>query len=191
MSTTDHGIEGGRELDDLLRTLPEKMQKNVNRAGLRAGAVVLLDQVKQNIPVKSGNLRKTARISSRAKNGAVSVSVKAGGKVKGIDAWYARLVEFGTRPHLVQVSEKDRGINGRTGRAVSVTTVNRRRSLMIGTTLVGPSVQHPGSRARPFMRPAIDAKLPEALKAITAKIRERLSKQGLNTPAPIPVDPEE
>lgn len=191
MSTTDHGIEGGRELDDLLRTLPEKMQKNVNRAGLRAGAVVLLDQVKQNIPVKSGNLRKTARISSRAKNGAVSVSVKAGGKVKGIDAWYARLVEFGTRPHLVQVSEKDRGINGRTGRAVSVTTVNRRRSLMIGTTLVGPSVQHPGSRARPFMRPAIDAKLPEALKAITAKIRERLNKQGLNTPAPIPVDPEQ
>lgn len=191
MSTRDEAITGGRELDELLKTLPEKMQKNINRAGLRAGAVVLREEVKRNVPVESGDLRNSVRITSRIRNtdvsatlgaGAqVSVSVKAGNSI----AYYARFVEYGTRPHLVQVDDRDRGINRRTGRQISVTTVNRqRRSLQIGSNLIGPSVQHNGARPKPFMRPAVDAALPRAILAITAKIRELLAKRGLNTPAP-------
>lgn len=167
MSTRDTVIQGGRQLDELLQTLPEKMQRNVNRAGLRAGAVVLLDAVKQNIPVASGALRDSARITSRTRNGEVTVSVKVGNRV----AWYAHLVEYGTRQHAIKPREP--------GGAMQFGGVTTR------------SVQHPGARAQPFMRPAVDLELPQALEAITAKIRERLTKQGLDVPAPVPGDAEE
>lgn len=186
---TEQTITGGRELDQLLQTLPTKMQKNINRAGLRAGAVVLREEVRNNVPVQSGDLRKSIRITSRARGADVSVSVKAGDSV----AYYARFVEFGTRPHLIKVDDRDRGINRRTGNRLSITTINRqqRRSLAIGGTLVGPSVMHGGARPQPFMRPAVDSALPRAIEAITAKIRERLSRQGLDSPAPVPSDPEQ
>lgn len=184
---TDQTITGGRELDELLRTLAPKLQKNINRAGLRAGAVVLRDEVKGNVPVQSGDLRKSVRITSRAKGADVSVSVKAGDSI----AYYARFVEYGTRPHLIKVDDRDRGINRRTGNRISITTINRQqRSLAIGGNLIGPSVQHNGARPKPFMRPAVDSALPRAIEAITAKIRERLTKQGLDAPAPVAGDPE-
>lgn len=189
-TSRDEVISGGAQLDTLLRTLPNNMQKNINRAALRAGAAVFLKEVKQNIPVKSGDLRKTARISGKIKDGVAVVSVKVGGKHKGVDAWYARLVEYGTRPHYIKVTDEDRGRNRRTGNLITMTTVNR-RTLTIGGTIVGPSVHHPGSKKRPFMRPAVDSKFPEAIKAITAKVRERLAANGLNTPTPAPMDSEE
>lgn len=195
MSTRDEAVGGGRELQELLNTLPGKMQKNINRAGLRAGAAALLPAVKQNIPVDQGDLRDSARVTSRAKGAEVSASVKVGNK----KAWYANLVEYGTKPHYIKVSDVDRGPGrgiGRRGTAArretlaSIRTVNR-RVLQIGANFVGPSVHHPGTRPRPFMRPAIDENFPQVIQAVTKKIRERLSQQGLNTPAPIPLDPTE
>lgn len=162
MSTRDEVVHGGRELQDMLDTLPGKMQKNINRAGLRAGAAVLLAEVKQNIPVASGALRDSARVTSRARGAEVSASVKVGNRV----AWYAHLVEFGTRPHVIKPK-------------------NPRGTMQFGG-ITARSVNHPGTRARPFMRPAADSKTPEALAAVAKKIRERLTKQGLNTPAPGP-----
>lgn len=160
MSTREELIQGGRELDQLLQTLPGKMQKNINRTGLRAGAAVLLGEVKANIPVDSGDLLASARITSRARGADVSVSVKVGNRV----AWYAHLVEFGTRPHEIRPREQ--------GGALQFGGVTTR------------SVQHPGTRPRPFMRPAVDLKLPAAIEAITAKIRDRLTRRGLNVAAP-------
>lgn len=190
MSTQDQTIGGGAELDALLRTLPGKMQRNINRAGLRAGASVFLREVRDRIPVASGDMRRTARITGRIRDGEVHVSVKVGGKTKGVDVWYARMVEYGTKAHYIKVSDEERGRNRRTGNLVTMGTVNR-RVLQIGATFVGPVVHHPGARARPFMRPAVDAKFTEAVTAIREKIRERLTNEGLNVPAPLPVDPEE
>lgn len=166
MSAQDEVIVGGRELDDLLRTLPAKMHKNINRAGLRAGAAVYLDEVKQRIPKDSGQLAASARITTRAKGDQVSASVKVGNFV----AWYAHLVEFGTRPHAIKAQP---------GHAMRFGSVEVR------------SVNHPGTTAHPFMRPTADAKFGAAVQAVTAKIRQRLTKQGLNVPAPMPSDPEE
>lgn len=167
MSTRDEVVHGGRELQELLDTLPGKMQKNINRAGLRAGAAVFLAEVKQRIPVLRGALRDSARITTRAKGSEVSASVKVGNR----QAWYAHLVEFGTRPHVI----KPKNAGG---------------TMQFGG-ITARSVDHPGTRARPFMRPTADDKTPEAIAAVTKKIRERLTKQGLNTPAPMPQDPVE
>lgn len=166
MATRDETISGGRELDDLLQTLAPKMHRNINRAGLRAGAVVFREEVRANVPVASGDLKKSVRITTRARGGQVSASVKIGNS----KAWYAHLVEFGTRPHIIKAKPRSGlDVNG---------TVRR-------------EVSHPGSQGKPFVRPAVDSKFPEAVKAVENKIRQLLNKQGLNSPAPLPSDPTE
>lgn len=165
MSTRDEVIAGGRELDDLLKTLPLKLQKNISRAALRAGAAVMLQEVRTRIPVASGDLQRSARITTRARGTNISASVKVGNSV----AWYAHLVEFGTRRHR---------ITAKPGSAMR----------FAGVTV--HSVLHPGTRARPFMRPAAGAGFAAAVRAVGNKYRERLTNAGLNAPAPIPMDPE-
>lgn len=186
MSIREEAVVGGRELDDILQTLAPKLQKNVQRTALRAGAAVFLREVKSRIPAASGQLRASARVTSRAQGGTVYASVKVGNFV----AWYAHLVEFGTRSHYIWASAADRGAGrgrGRRGTAgrretlASMSTVNR-RVLQIGGHFIGPGVHHPGARAHPFMRPAADVGFPEAVRAYTAKMRQRLTRQGLNTP---------
>lgn len=167
MSARDENIRGGRQLNELLQTLPTKVERNILRAALRAGAAVILPEVQSRIPAATGQLRASARITTRYRKGQVSASVKVGNFL----AWYAHLVEFGTRPHTIRPKNP-----GGTLRFGGITT---------------REVQHPGTRARPFMRPAADAATPEALTAVTRKIRERLTREGLNTPPPMPGDPEE
>lgn len=167
MSSRDEVLAGGAALDDLLRTLPAKVHRNINRAALRAGAKVYLEEVKQNIPVDSGQLRASARITSRAKGDEVSASVKVGNFV----AWYAHLVEFGTRPHRIAVPAGQ-------------------GAMRFGGT-VARRVDHPGTTGRPFMRPAAQAKFQEAIQAYRLMLRKRLTKQGLSVPPPLPTDPAE
>lgn len=167
MSSRDEVLAGGAALDDLLRTLPIKMHRNINRAALRAGAKVYLDDVKPRIPRDSGALLRSARITTRAKGNNVSASVKVGNRV----AWYAHLVEFGTRAHIIEVPAG--------------------RGAMRFANVVARKVSHPGIQGRPFMRPTADQKFSEAVQAVRLTIRQRLTKQGLNVPPPLPTDPPE
>jgi len=166
VSTTDTTISGGRELDDLLKTLPVKMEKNIMRAAIRAGAAVMREEVRERVPRKSGALAKSVRITTKAKKGEITASVKAGNRT----AFYAQMVEFGTRPHIIKA---------KAGGALDVSGNPFRE------------VQHPGIRARPFMRPAAEAAFVKSIDAVKAKVRERLTNAGINTPAPVPVDPQE
>lgn len=181
MSVDEQYILGGAALDALLGTLPVNIEKNIMRGALRAGAKVFLAVVKQNIPVDKGALRASARITTRVRKGEVTASVKVGDK----NVYYANMVEFGTRAHLVKVQESERGVNRRTGKALSYRTINR-NVLRIGNTFVGPTVEHPGARPRPFMRPAADAGFEAAVAAVQAHVRKRLAKEGLTTPEPVP-----
>lgn len=148
-------IKGGKELFDLMQTLPIKLEKNILRGAMRAGAKVVLAEAKNNVPIKSGELRNSLRISTNSKKGRVTASVKAGNK----RVWYSRLVEFGTAAHTIS------GKNG---------------ALSFGG-FFAKSVEHPGARAKPFLRPALDARSNEAIKTIGDYINKRLTKQGLNT----------
>lgn len=166
MRSRDEIISGGAALDDLLRTLPNKMHKNINRSALAAGAAVMLQAVRANIPVDSGALRKSARVTSRIKGNLVYASVKVGNK----KAWYAQLVEFGTRTHRI-VARDDGG-------------------LLIGGRVVS-AVTHPGAKPHPYARPAAESAFVPAVRAVASKIRQRLTEQGLNTPDTAPRDDEE
>lgn len=159
MAANEEMIVGGRQLNDFLQQLAPRVEKNIMRAALRAGANVLKAEAKHEVPVDEGDLLASIRVSVKSKGGTIYASVKAGGK----KAPHWHLVEFGTHPHKIKPKKA--------------------HALTIGGMVVG-EVHHPGARAKPFMRPALDAKSTEAIAAVVAKIRERLTKEGINVPAP-------
>ncbi len=196
---TDTTIKGFKELQDFLSALPAKIEGNIMRAALRAGAKVIADDAKANAPVAApgsknkkifggyaGALRDSIRVSARMRGGTVTASVKAGGTAKsGATTYYARMVEYGTAPHLIAVSPDERPINYKKSMKkgtivkVSMRTINR-NVLRIGNTFVGPTVMHPGSAARPFLRPALDNNISAVLNAVGEAIKKRLTKQGID-----------
>lgn len=90
-------LKGVDELRQALRALPWRIAKNVLRGAVRAGAAVVAAEAKRRVPVRRGFLMRSIKISTRAKGGMVTASVKAGGK----GARHAHLVELGTKPHLI------------------------------------------------------------------------------------------
>jgi len=143
----------------MLKSLPAKIERNIMRAALRAGAAEFRTAAKANVPVESGALRRSIKVSTGTKNGRVTARLKVGGKL----APHAHLVEYGTKPHTI--------------------TAPQGGGLTVGGNVVS-SVDHPGARPHPFMRPAFDTKPPAAIAAVGSKIRERLTAAGINVPAP-------
>lgn len=151
-------LKGGAELQKLLDQLPAKMEANIVRAGMRAGANVLKEAIQEGAPVHLGDLKESVRVSTRLNKGAVSVKVKIGNK----KAWYAGLVEFGTKPHEIVAGD---------GNSLFIRGIFKK------------SVQHPGARAHPFIRPALDANGQKAMGTMMDYMRNRLkTKHGLETP---------
>lgn len=165
----DLGMDGGgarvRGFDELARLLdglPDKLERNVVRGALRAGLSEFRDEAQRHVPVASGALRDSIRVSVRLRRGVPTGTLRAGGRGKGkTSVWYAHLVEFGTRAHEIKPKA--------------------RKSLFVAG-LMREVVQHPGAQARPFMRPAWDAAHVRAVQAYAAYIRRRLTKQGLDVP---------
>ena len=165
----DQNIRGGRELQEFLSSLPAKLEQNILRSALSAGARVVAKEAKAKVPVSppnsrnarlygayAGALQKSIKVVSRSKNGRITASVKVGDKI----AYYAKWVEFGTWAHSIKKGAKRKA----------------------GTVETG--VPHPGARPRPFLRPAFDEKQAEAVAAVAAQVRKRLTKEGINSPAP-------
>lgn len=148
-------LKGGAELQAFLSSLPAKVEQNIMRGALRAGAKVIAEEAKNNVPVKSGDLRDSIRVGTRAKRGQVTASVKAGNK----KAYYYNFVEFGTAAH--EIKPKDA------------------KSLFFAG-MFGDLIAHPGNRAKPYMRPALDSKSNEAIEAVGRAIGKRLTKEGIN-----------
>lgn len=163
MAVEYNHVKGLRELHAALQSLPIKLEKNVMRSALRAGANVIRNEARATAAFadQTGKLRKSIRVSTRAtRGGVVQAKVSAGGK----RAFYAHFVEFGTAAHHIFAFPG--------------------RFLAFGGG-VYKVVSHPGTAARPFMRPALDSKRAAAVQAFGEKVRSVLStKHGINVPAP-------
>jgi HK97 gp10 family phage protein len=146
-------VSGLSELDKLLKELPAQVERNILRGAMRAGAKVFEGRAKQLVPVRSGQLRDSIKVSTRSKRGRVSATVRAGGK----KAFYAHMVEFGTARHFIKP---------------------RKRKSLFFAGLAREVVDHPGSAPRPFMRPALDGGQAEAVNAAADYIRKRLAKEA-------------
>jgi len=169
-------VKGLSDLQKLLDGLPAKIEQNVLRGALRAGAAVVLDKAKADCPVGvpnsenvrlyggyEGALRDSIRLSVRAKGGTVTASIKAGGKSKKTkaDVFYAHIVEYGAAAHLIKPQK---------GGWLS----------FLG--IFAKSVQHPGIAPKPFLRGALDSRATAAVVAAAEYMKKRLAtKQGLDT----------
>lgn len=166
-------IAGGKQLAEFLSKLPPRIERNIMRAALRAGARVIANEAKKNVPVKMGALKRSIRTDSTRVKGGVQATAKAGGRsggrAKDKSAFYAQFVEYGTAAHMIKAGEKKKRLVfiARDGNRVSTTKVN-----------------HPGATAKPFMRPAFDAKGGEAVNAVAKAIRERLTQSHLHKVMP-------
>jgi HK97 gp10 family phage protein len=173
-------IHGLADLQRTLDQIPAKIEANVLRGALRAGANVIADEARRLVPVKTGQLKESIRVSVRPfPGGKLVATVKAGGRFKVYAAgkaikgasykttgasgkpdyhapFYAHFVEFGTARHWIKPKS--------------------RKSLFIAG-LLKELVDHPGGRAKPFMRPAFDGKARAAIEAMAAYIRTRLPKE--------------
>lgn len=177
-------LKGGPELLHLLDELPKNLERNVIRGGLRAGAKVIQQQAKANVPVKTGQLRRAIGIGTRTAGSRLSSYVK----LRGSGSYLGLFIEYGVAPHLISVAEADKPVrNTRRGpRKVSIGTINKmvkRGSLKIGENFVGPIIMHPGHAAKPFLRPALDQKAQEAVNAMGAYIAHRVQIGNLKAPS--------
>lgn len=150
MSDVTISVNGLAELQKFLDQLPAKIERNIMRGALRAGAKVIEKEAKTNIHSISGELRDSLKIRTGSRRGTVTATIRS-------RLFYARFVEYGTRPHRI-TSET---------------------ALAFGKTLTR-SVDHPGAQPHPFMRPALDSRAQDAIVAAAEYIKKRLTKEGLN-----------
>lgn len=159
-------IEGLAELRKALLELPKELHKGPLRAAVSAGAGVVQKKARELAPSGEGTLKRAIyRTRSREGSSAVQemaiVGIRYGKRYRrrGLDAWYWRFIEFGTKRHAIRT---------RAG-----VLADADRNLVFGRT-----VQHPGVKMQPFLRPAFeqtkDAQV-ETLRARLAKAIERVA----------------
>lgn len=156
---SDVKVKGLAELNRFLQQLPVKMEQNVLRGALRAGAKPVQESAKANAPVATGELRDGIKITTSSRKGRITATVKLTGKHAFLGNW----LEFGVAAH--EIVAKSGGV------------------LVFGDT-VARKVSHPGISPRPFMRPALETRATDAVLAAANYTKNRLAtKHGLDTAA--------
>lgn len=173
----DVDFKGLAGLDKALKDIPEKLERNLIRAGLLAGSKVIAAEAQRIVKAEaydSGDLHDSIRASTSSKyrrlGGIPAATVKAGGPVKAKGGaaksrpFYAHIVEWGAKPHVIRA------------RTPAGLSINGRRF---------QSVNHPGVQGIRFMTRAADRKTQEAVQAFADRIRQRMQKAGLDVPDPV------
>ena len=119
------------QLAEALRRSGKESEATTQRV-LIESANYILTEMEVRVPVDSGNLRQSLGI--KVEGDRVLIGPDA------VQAPYGVYVEFGTKPHK---------ITAKNGKALAFK--------MNGQNVVVRSVNHPGTRAQPFVQPAFDA----------------------------------
>lgn len=136
-------IEGLDELNKRLAAIGDA--RNI----LGPIAIRAVAYAKEMVPRKTGNLGRTIRVGAITESEA---QILAGGQ---FGVGYARHVEFGTRPHVIVPRT----------RKVLAWGGNRRLSGSLrsnsAATIFARRVNHPGTKAKPYLRPAAERAIRE------------------------------
>ena len=167
MANSTIEVKGLAELAHALETLPEKIERNILRSALRAGAKLIGSEAHRLVPQNTGRLADSIRIGTKKRSGGGLIAYVRAGMNRPKDyshGYYAHMVEGGTAAHVIKAPPGAKlNVNG----------------------VFYSSVHHPGFTARPFMRPAIDSQHAAAIDAVAAYIRQRLAlKHGIDIPDP-------
>lgn len=173
MASSEVSISGLKELDELLKNLPAKIEGNIMRGAIRAGlndiGAVAKSNLSSNSSVDTGNLQRSIRPifskKSEAKYGWMRGKLVAGNK----KAWYAHLVEFGSGSFYAGKGSKSK-------RAPYLIKAKNKKSLFFAGSAI-ESVVHPGAHPKPFMRTAFDARGLQSINVFADYVRKRLPKE--------------
>ena len=156
-------LSGTKELEAVLKQLPKEIGIKVLAKATRAGAAVVKKDAdarleSSGVSKRGGRKGKPALGIVRDRKGTASVTFLLGIHKS---RWYLIFREFGTAPHKIMVKRAEVLGSAATGR------------------IFGTEVDHPGQRARPFMRPAIDSKADDALLAMGRVMGKETEKAAL------------
>lgn len=176
----DFPVKGLKELDGFLSALPMNLQKGAYRAGLVAAAKPIRDEARARVRKSSGKLARAIRTGSARQNqdGTFSIRVSVD---RGAHGFLGLFHEYGVKPHYIAQTGKGEG-------RVSVRkAVNEGQTIggviKIGEDFVSGVVSHPGHAPSPFLRPALDLRADDAVKAFAARIRAYIEgKTGFAAP---------
>jgi len=96
--TVEYKLSGFDELSDALEDLGRETSGKLIIKALRAGAKPIVKDYKDNVPVRTGTLKKSIGVAvHKNSDGSKDLLVLAkSGKTRKYNGWYAHLVEFGT-----------------------------------------------------------------------------------------------
>lgn len=152
-------IDGLKELEAALVQLGGRHALRAIDGALRDAGAVVRREMRNAAPVKSGKTR--ASVAVKADKTAKTAAIYVGSM--GRDAWYARLVEKGTKRHDIPGKTVGRGRNKRK---------NGAKVAFFGN--VFSKVEHPGIKPRPWAEPAFMRSYPRAIARLKQRLRERL-----------------
>ena len=146
-------VDGIEEYKAQMSVLSQKQQRRIWRTIFRAtGQSVVQKQARKNL--RGLGLRKHAgKVTTRAKATNQNVEARIGARKRTQLAYIGHLIENGTRPHVIKV--------------------RRKKGLARGKVFFGKSVQHPGTIARPWLRPAVQ----DTAQAVSDDITKRAAAE--------------
>lgn len=153
-------VEGLARLERDLLKLGDKMAKKVTRKAMTKARKVVVSDAKSRVPIRHGELKKSlgAKRITRSRSQTLTDIIGARSRPSTVNgkrvnpAFYAHLVEFGTKPHR---------ITAKGGGLLNISGIGPR-----------PSVEHPGAKPQPFMRPGWRAKRRQALRTFETEYRK-------------------
>lgn len=156
-------MEGLEELRRALRMLPENVQKNVLASATQKGAIVIRDDARPRVPVlqqadprrKAGALRDAVRATRGKRNGSV-----------GSAFVYVRML---TKKAIAKFKRGRAAAGLRVKGAANPDDPFYWRFVEFGTSKMA---------ARPFLRPAFEAKKIDAAERIKDALREGIEKEA-------------
>lgn len=153
-------VSGTKELDRVLRDLPKQNARRAVNGAVRSAAAVIRREIVQRAPdganaphPRYGELKKNIRVTVEKTGTALRAIVHTG------SAFWARFIEFGTAVRVVRTRRP-----------------GKRQILSDGQTFFGREV--PPMRARPFFRPAFDAKAQEAVDRLAERLGEGIEREA-------------
>ena len=181
--TTTVKINGGKELAQFLEAFPRRVQKGALRSGATAAAKVFRTEARLRVPKQTGKLAKAIRSGSTRVDRDGTVRTRVYVDPRKPHGWLGYMVEFGTSPHFINAGDSGKSARMLTRQANRDTMREDGGVLIIGNNFVSGAVFHPGTPARPFMRPAFDAAATQAIKAFGDRVQSYLKgKSGFTGP---------
>lgn len=137
MARRRRGLRGASQLRRKLRRLPDEITAETKKEIRDFAEAVRLDAIKL-VPKDTGTLARN--ISKKLARDGLEARVGVLGAKARREAFYAKMVEFGTRPHS-------------TSRGAQLVNVRHRKKARPGA---GAGGMHPGVPARPYLFPAFE-----------------------------------